>query len=45
MGYEITRGTKLVVGRVTERFKGGSEGFGGVKGGSTLVKGGLLDPY
>ena len=39
--YEITRGIKLVVGRATERVNGG---FGGVIGGSTLVKGILLEP-
>ena len=41
VSYEITRGIKLVVGRLTEREKWG---FGGI-GGSTLVKGVLLDPY
>ena len=40
VSYEITRGIKLVVGRLTEREKWG---FGGI-GGSTLVKGVLLDP-
>ena len=40
MSYEITRGIKLVVGRVTEKVKG----FLGGIGGSTLVKGVLLDP-
>ena len=28
VSYEITRGIKLVVGRVTEREKGGLGGFG-----------------
>ena len=41
MRYEITRGIKLVVGRVTERVNGGF--LGGI-GGSTLVKGVLLEP-
>ena len=40
VSYEITRGIKLVVGRVTEKVKG----FLGGIGGSTLVKGVLLDP-
>ena len=37
----ITRGILLVVGRVTERVYE----VLGVLGGSSLVKGGLLDPY
>ena len=32
MSYEISRGTKLVVGRVTESVKGGFAGFGGYRG-------------
>ena len=30
--YEITRGIKLVVGRVTEKVKGGFWGLGGIWG-------------
>ena len=41
MSYKITRGIKLVVGGVIERFWGGLGGLGGSRG----VKGGLLDPY
>ena len=45
MSCRITRGVKLVVGRVIEEVKGGFEGvlggFGEVRG----VKGGLLDPF
>ena len=39
--YEITRGIKLVIGRVTERIKGGLGGIWGLK----LVKGVLLVLY
>ena len=39
--YAITRGIKLVIGRVTERIKGGLGGIWGLK----LVKGVLLVPY
>ena len=41
VSYEITRGIKLVIGRVTERVKGGLGGIWGLK----LVKGVLLVPY
>ena len=45
VSYKISRGIKLVVGRVTEGVKRGLRefwrGFGGYGG----VKGGLLDPY
>ena len=32
MSYEITRGIKSVVGRLTERVKGGFGVFGGYRG-------------
>ena len=45
VSFKITRGIKLVVGRVTEGFKGGLREFWGVFGSSRGVKGGLLDPF
>ena len=44
VSYRITRGVKLVVGRVIEEVKGGFEGVLGGLGRSRGVKGGLLDP-
>ena len=44
VSYEITRGIRLVVGRVTERVQGGSGLFWGGQGWSTVGEGGLLDP-
>ena len=45
VSYRITRGDKLVVGRVNEEVKGGFEGVLGGLGRSRGIKGGLLDPY
>ena len=43
MSYRITRGDKLVVGRVNEEVKGGFEGVLGGLGRSGGVQGGLPD--
>ena len=45
VSYRITRGVKLVVGRVIEEVKGVLREFWGGLGRSGGVKGGLLDPY
>ena len=45
MSYWITRGVKLIVGRVIEEVKGVLREFWGGLGRSGGVKGGLLDPF
>ena len=45
VSYKINREIKLVVGRVTEGFKGVLGEFWGGLARARGVKGGLLDPY
>ena len=45
VSYRITRGVKLIVGRVIEEVKGVLWEFWGGLGRSGGVKGGLLDPF